>query len=279
MAASPTLRSFSMPESRFDQDRVDPDGSPASVRLRRSLAPRHEPDAERPPALAGVQGRPADDRGSVLVLLKDDDPLEERPELPTPVSPGARGLKDGSGVQLLSPHRCLPYNGSIDTGIGSLTPRTTYAATRNDRPGDCNLSDVQEARQSVNIFGCPRDVDGPSPTEGWNARSEITLDDHRAFPGLVTQGEVDLHSQRSNLTDAMLIKSQRRSFAGGPSFGRSLPANSCWSGRGGFSRPLTGSGRRRFRGGHTARHQPCLRLNRESQKIPHITHGNERVSS
>lgn len=80
---------------------------------------------------------------------------------------------------------------------------------RTDRRGEWTFDDVEEARESANLFGRPRGVEGPSPTEAWNARSEITLDERRAFLDLVVQCEVDLRSERGDLSDAVLAKSEK----------------------------------------------------------------------
>lgn len=112
-------------------------------------------------------------------------------------------------VQLLSPPYWPPYNGSIEAGGGSLKIRATYAAARNDRPGEWTFDDVEEARESANLLGRPRGLLGPTPTEAWNARAEITLNERVSFLALVAQCEVDLHREHGASSEAQLTKSEK----------------------------------------------------------------------
>lgn len=102
-------------------------------------------------------------------------------------------------VCLLSPPYFPSYNGSIESGIGSLTIRANHAAARNDRPGEWTCDDVEEARLSGNALGRPRGIHGPTPNEAWNGRPPILDDERVAFHRLVADCEAELKTERGFL--------------------------------------------------------------------------------
>lgn len=111
-------------------------------------------------------------------------------------------------VQLLSPPGMPPYNGAIESGMGSLKTRAWCAAARNDRPGEWTFDDVEEARCSANWFGSPRGLDGPSPNDAWNAKSGISDEERVAFLALVARCEGEVRVEGAYLPDPCLSKSE-----------------------------------------------------------------------
>lgn len=111
-------------------------------------------------------------------------------------------------VQLLSPPGMPPYNGAIESGMGSLKTRAWCAAARNDRPGEWTFDDVEEARCSANWFGSPRGLEEPSPNDAWNAKSGISDEERVAFLALVARYEGEVRVEGGYLPDPCLSKTE-----------------------------------------------------------------------
>lgn len=111
-------------------------------------------------------------------------------------------------VQLLSPPGMPPYNGAIESGMGSLKTRAWCAAARNDRPGEWTFDDVEEGRCSANWFGSPRGLEGPSPNDAWNAKSGISDEERVAFLALVARCEREVRVEGAYLPDPCLSRSE-----------------------------------------------------------------------
>jgi transposase InsO family protein len=78
------------------------------------------------------------------------------------------------GIRLLySPPYTPEYNGSIETGMGSLKTLAHVASALHDRPGQWTCDDIEEARCRMNLEGRPRGARGPSPDELWRGRDRI----------------------------------------------------------------------------------------------------------
>lgn len=95
-------------------------------------------------------------------------------------------LLDPFGVEkLFSPPGVPRYNGSIEAGIGSLKARTADHAVRHGRPGDWSWDDVEAARWEANATARPHGRTGPTPEEGWAARTPITAEERTLFRAAV----------------------------------------------------------------------------------------------
>ena len=87
-----------------------------------------------------------------------------------------------AGIRLLySPPYTPEYNGSIETGMGSLKTLTHVASAIHDRPGQWTCDDVEEARCRMNLEGRPRGARGPSPDDLWRGRTRIVEPERDRF--------------------------------------------------------------------------------------------------
>ncbi|NNC63178.1 MAG: transposase family protein, partial [Gammaproteobacteria bacterium] len=86
------------------------------------------------------------------------------------------------GIQLLfSPAGTPEYNGSIESGIGSIKTRSLWIAGRHDRPWHWTCDDVEAARCEANELARPRGPCGGSPNEAWSNRLPLDEVDRNSF--------------------------------------------------------------------------------------------------
>jgi len=84
-------------------------------------------------------------------------------------------------IHLWSPGYCAKYNGSCETGNGTLKTYTHHEAARHDRPGEWTCDDLDAARLWANALARPSGRRGSSPDEAWNERTPITLQERIEF--------------------------------------------------------------------------------------------------
>lgn len=73
------------------------------------------------------------------------------------------GILEARGVHhLLSPPRLPSYNGACEAGNLTLKIRERHKSARNDRPGDWNRDEVEEARHMANGASSPGAVHAPT---------------------------------------------------------------------------------------------------------------------
>jgi hypothetical protein len=142
--------------------------------------------------LAGATGRNVCDvlkvlfhrHGAPLVIKIDNAKAFRIEEL--------RELLDEHGVWYLrSPPYSPWYNGTCETGIGTLKTYVHYLASRNDRPEYWTCDDVHGGLVLANALRRPHGPDGPTVDELWETRRPITDDERATLRQLI--GE---HSRR-----------------------------------------------------------------------------------
>ncbi len=84
-------------------------------------------------------------------------------------------------IHLWSPKYYPQYNGSIESGIGTLKVYTHHEAARNDRPGEWTCDDVEGGNQRANEFARPRGSRGPSAKQLLDQRTPITQEERHLF--------------------------------------------------------------------------------------------------
>jgi len=116
-------------------------------------------------------------RWGAPLLVKEDNDLAFR-------TPGVRGLMSAHGVEyLLSPTYTPRYNGSCESGVGTLKTYTHHEAARHDRPDEWNCDDVEAARLRANELSRPQGLDGLSPDEAWYSRPMLASGERYNFRG------------------------------------------------------------------------------------------------
>ena len=97
-----------------------------------------------------------------------------------------RELLDEHGVWYLrSPPYCPWYNGSVETGIGTLKTYVHYLAARNGRPEHWTCDDVHGGLVLANALRRPHGPGGPTVYELWQTRPRITDAERAAFRRLI----------------------------------------------------------------------------------------------
>jgi transposase InsO family protein len=84
-------------------------------------------------------------------------------------------------IHLWSPTYYPQYNGSIESGIGTLKTYTHHEAARNGRPGQWTCDDLEGGNQRANEFARPRGSRGPSAKQLWDERTPITQEERIRF--------------------------------------------------------------------------------------------------
>jgi transposase InsO family protein len=84
-------------------------------------------------------------------------------------------------IHLWSPKYYPQYNGSIESGIGTLKVHTHHEAARDDRVGQWSSDDLEAARLRSNHYGWPRGSRGPSANTLWDERTPITQEERIQF--------------------------------------------------------------------------------------------------
>lgn len=140
--------------------------------------------------------------GAPLVIKLDNDPAFRVEELDK--------LLEEHGVwRLYSPPYCPWYNGTCETGIGTLKTYVHYLAARNGRPEHWTCDDVHGARDIANAMRRPQGPDGPRVDELWEARSPIT-DVEREQLGQLIEKRRDQLNQGDELDDDAIPQDQAR---------------------------------------------------------------------
>jgi transposase InsO family protein len=116
-----------------------------------------------------------------------------------------RALLTRQGVtQLFSPPQVPSYNGACEAGIGSMKARTHQEAARHGRPGEWTCDDVEAARLQANQTARPWGVQGPTPSERWQARVAIEPAERAAFGATLRQREREARVEQGYTTDGVL---------------------------------------------------------------------------
>lgn len=84
-------------------------------------------------------------------------------------------------IHLWSPKYYPQYNGSIESGIGTLKVYTHHEAARNGRPGEWTCDDLEGGNQRANEFARPRGSRGPSARQLWDGRTPISYAERYLF--------------------------------------------------------------------------------------------------
>jgi len=107
-------------------------------------------------------------------------------------------------VFLVSPPYYPEYNGSIESGIGTLSTYAHHEAARNSRPGEWTCDDVEAARLRANELSRPHGLRGPSPDEVWRNRDPINQTERVEFRKLLEKRyEHDLDAMRKEKDEAL----------------------------------------------------------------------------
>jgi hypothetical protein len=132
------------------------------------------------------------EHGAPLVLKSDNDG--------TLVGDKVQKVLDKWEVAILrSPPAYPEYNGSQEAGIGSLKTRAEHQAMRNGRPGEWTCDDVEAARLQANELSRPKGAKGPTPDQGWQARTRVTAEERQAFRNAVATNLAEELAQRATL--------------------------------------------------------------------------------
>lgn len=122
--------------------------------------------------------------GAPLVLKLDNGPAFICDEM--------KQLAVEHGIQLLfSPPRTPSYNGSIESGMGSLKNRLALEAARHNRAGHPTSDDLEAARIAIAECTASFGETSPSPADRWRSRTPITADERAAFLATLA----DLHAE------------------------------------------------------------------------------------
>lgn len=84
-------------------------------------------------------------------------------------------------IHLWSPKYYPQYNGSIESGIGTLKVHSHHEAARNARPGQWTCDDCEGAHQLANEIARPRGSRGPSARHLWDKRTSISYEERYLF--------------------------------------------------------------------------------------------------
>jgi len=148
--------------------------------------------------------------GAPLVLKLDNDGVFRSLDF--------KGWAREAGIRLLySPPYTPEYNGSVETGMGSLKLLAHRVSASHDRPGHWTCDDIEEARCRMNLEGRPRGKSGPSPDALWRGRDRIAAPERDRFESVYREryeAECDAreldskvqwqHAQRASIDRAAL---------------------------------------------------------------------------
>jgi len=148
--------------------------------------------------------------GAPLVLKLDNDGVFRSLDF--------KGWASEARIRLLySPPYTPEYNGSVETGMGSLKCLAHRVSAANDRPGEWTCDDIEEARCRMNLEGRPRGASGPSPDALWRGRDRIDVIERDRFEAIYREryeAECDAreldskvqwqHAQRASIDRAAL---------------------------------------------------------------------------
>jgi len=173
--------------------------APIDGRFTSFLATRDLASGFRPHAL-GVEGEDGGtvaaaleaaftEHGAPLVWKSDNGPGFDCKEV-------RKVLARWKVVPLLSPNYWPPYNGSIESGIGSLKDWTHHEAARQGRAGWWTTDDLEAACEGLNRLLRPWGPKSPTSQEAWDARVRITAKERAAFLALVRRYEKRVRAER-----------------------------------------------------------------------------------
>ncbi|MCP3883063.1 MAG: transposase family protein, partial [Sulfitobacter sp.] len=138
-------------------------------------------------ALRGLIAR----HGAPLVIKVDNAKAFDVPEL--------QGFIESMNVLYLkSPPYAPWYNGSVESGIGTLKAYTHHAAARADHPEYWTCDDLEAGLRRANHYGRPEGLDGPSSDETWMARAAITNTERIRFRRQVLERWADIVTKAQN---------------------------------------------------------------------------------
>ena len=112
--------------------------------------------------------------GAPLVLKLDNDGVFRSLDL-------KRWAREAGTRLLYSPPYTPEYNGSVESGMGSLKTQAHRISATHDRPGQWTCDDIEEARCRMNLEGRPRGADGPSRDELWCGRDRVAESERTHF--------------------------------------------------------------------------------------------------
>ena len=90
-------------------------------------------------------------------------------------------LAEHGVTPLHSPPWTPQYNGSCERAGGCFKQRVAHEALRQGHPGIWTPSDVDAALTVANMTARPHGANGPTPTEAFEAREQVTCAQRRAF--------------------------------------------------------------------------------------------------
>jgi len=109
-------------------------------------------------------------------------------------------------THLLSPPHFPRYNGSIESGIGSLKTRAHYEAARRGTPGEWNCDDVEAARLQANETARPWGHDAETPDIRWIERESISSEERFAFLATVETQKIQVTQELGIGNDVRCIE-------------------------------------------------------------------------
>ncbi len=123
--------------------------------------------------------------GAPLVIKLDNAKAFDIPELQAFV-------ESMNVLYLKSPPYAPWYNGSVESGIGTLKAYTHHAAARADHPEYWTCDDLEAGLRRANHYGRPAGLDGPSSDEAWVSRLAVTNSERIRFRRQVLERWADI---------------------------------------------------------------------------------------
>jgi transposase InsO family protein len=121
-------------------------------------------------------------------------------------------LSQAEVIPLFSPPRLPKYNGSAESGIGSLKTRTEVQATHHGRPGQWTCADAATAREQANATCRPRGTQGPTAVVLWQTRTTITTDERQRFLTAIQSRRLEARHEANKTVDQLLPPGETRSL-------------------------------------------------------------------
>ncbi|HYG74972.1 MAG TPA: hypothetical protein VEK08_08225, partial [Planctomycetota bacterium] len=115
-------------------------------------------------------------------------------------------------THLLSPPHFPRYNGSIESGIGSLKTRAHYEAARRGTPGEWNCDDVEAARLQANETARPWGHNAGTPDIRWIERESISSEERFAFLTAVETHKIQVMQELGLRPDGLQTQKNVRSI-------------------------------------------------------------------
>ena len=84
-------------------------------------------------------------------------------------------------LYLKSPPYAPWYNGSVESGIGTVKVYVHHMAARHNHPEYWTCDDLEAARRRANYYHKPHGLDGPNANELWATRKRISAPKRQAF--------------------------------------------------------------------------------------------------